>query len=61
MQDEREPFGRRQRVEHDEESEAHRVGEHGAVLGTVRGFDAVAGQGPHDGIGHVHVEGVLPA
>ena len=53
VQDERQPLGRRQGVEHDEQREPDRIGEYGLVLG-------IDGLGPaDDGVGHVDAVGLL--
>jgi hypothetical protein len=53
VQDERQPFGRRQRVEHDEQREADGVGEQ--RLGLRVGLVAVG----HDGVGQTGADGLL--
>jgi hypothetical protein len=53
VQDERQPLGRGQRVEHHEEREADRVGQQGLVLGLELALKA------DDGVGDVHIQGLL--
>ena len=53
MQDERQPFRRRQRLEDDEEREAHRIGQEQFLLG-------IGGVGAgHDRFGHVDPDRIL--
>jgi hypothetical protein len=53
VQHERQPFGRRERVEHDEQGQAYRVGEQRLVLGG-RAVRAV-----HDRVGQLQVHQLL--
>ena len=55
MEHEREPLRWRERVEHNQEGEADRVGEYGFVLGLRHGI------GADQGIGNVAVECLLPS
>jgi len=58
VQDEREPFGRRERVQHDQQREADRVREHGLVL-RIAGRPAPARPG-HRAVPGRHLRGARP-